>query len=68
MTRLRHERHARNWSTARLAEVIGCDRSLISLWELGHRTPTGVRKRALENVFGLPLDVLLSPYNESGPA
>jgi transcriptional regulator with XRE-family HTH domain len=69
-THLRRERLARGLTLRELAFVLDCSHSAIFYLEKKGRATTprpGLRLR-LERYFGLPVEVLLAPDNENGPA
>ncbi len=58
--RLRHERLARNWSMAELAERAGVSRAMIAKVEAGKASPTAALLGRLSGAFGLSLSTLLA--------
>jgi transcriptional regulator with XRE-family HTH domain len=50
---IRAQRHARQWSQAELAELVGVKRSALALWETGRRRPSIAHLDRLGSVFEL---------------
>jgi XRE family transcriptional regulator, fatty acid utilization regulator len=59
--RIRHERQARNWTLARLAEAVGSSPPHLSQVENGHREPTLRLLGALARALAVPVEHLLRP-------
>lgn len=66
--RLRAERRRRHWSQARVGRTLRVDPSAVSLWESCQRRPRPATAAILADLFGVPADVLLAPYNEQDDA
>jgi transcriptional regulator with XRE-family HTH domain len=57
---LRHEREARKWSLAELAERSGVSKAMISKIERKEASPTATVLGRLSGAFGVPLSVLIA--------
>ena len=53
--RIRQARHRKGWSKAKLAELLGCERQRIILWEKGANRPNPNYRGSLEDFLG-PID------------
>ncbi|WP_395110430.1 helix-turn-helix domain-containing protein [Actinomadura sp. SCN-SB] len=65
--RVREERGRRGWSLARLAEVSGVSRAMISKIERGESSPTAVILGRLSAALELSMTELLSPADGAAP-
>lgn len=58
---LTNERLARSMTQEQLAELIGVTKQAVSSWETGVSGPSRKAIIKLQNLFGHPIDYLLSP-------
>lgn len=61
---LKRERERKGLSLRDLAKMIGVDRSTISYWEHGIKTPRDRNKLKLVRVFGMKIEELLAEDTE----
>lgn len=61
---LKREREKRGLSLRDLSKLIGVDRSTISYWEHGLKTPRERNKLKLVRVFGVKIEELLAEDTE----
>lgn len=64
--RLYGECSRRGWSMRRLGRVVGVSHEAPRRWCDGRARPQRASARKLEELFGLPIDVLMQPDIERG--
>lgn len=57
---LKREREKKKYSLRDLGELIGVDRSTVSYWEHGLKTPRQKNKLKLVRIFGMTIEELLA--------
>lgn len=64
--RLKELRKEHDYTQKELAQLIGCDQSMITRWEKGECEPTESVIRKTARIFGVTSDYLIGLENEDG--
>ena len=55
-------RKSRGLSQAEVAEALNISRQVVSRWETGETAPSADNRRKLSQLYGIPVEVLMQPY------